>query len=145
MCNVHGRVPTNGIRDLEAHTVYVTHGDECNDFHVQPDDWVGQMQRLCQWRYAEYWIRCWKARCTKLVDKGTEKERSMRFAKSRHFVLWTGTKYWFTAHLFLALNFCDISFLDIFQRKVIEMFKYKGVKIFAIIYKEKSYLLYIRE
>lgn len=55
------------------------------------------------------------------------------------FVLWTEILIQY-ARLFPALNFCDISFLDIFQRKGIAMFIYKGENICN--YKEELCALY---
>lgn len=137
------RAPTNGIRDLRhtrftSHTMMSATTSTCNEMI----EWV-----RCKGCASDVTLNIGYAvekRDAKFVDKGTEKERSMRFAKSRHFVLWTEILIQY-ARLFLALNFCDISFLDIFQGKGIPMFKYKGVKIFAIICKEKLRALYIRE
>lgn len=137
------RAPTNGIRDLRhtrftSHTMMSATTSTCNEMI----EWV-----RCKGYASDVTLNIGYAvekRDAKFVDKGTEKERSMRFAKSRHFVLWTEILIQY-ARLFLALNFCDISFLDIFQGKGIPMFKYKGVKIFAIICKEKLRALYIRE
>lgn len=137
------RAPTNGIRDLRhtrftSHTMMSATTSTCNEMI----EWV-----RCKGCASDVTLNIGYAvekRDAKFVDKGTEKERSMRFAKSRHFVLWTEILIQY-ARLFLALNFCDISFLDIFQGKGIPTFKYKGVKIFAIICKEKLRVLYIRE
>lgn len=135
------RAPTNGIRDLRhtrftSHTMMSATTSTCNGMI----EWV-----RCKGCASDVTLNIGYAvekRDAKFVDKGTEKERTMRFAKSRHFVLWTEILIQY-ARLFLALNFCDISFLDIFQGKSIATFKYKSVKIFAII--KKNCVRYILE
>lgn len=144
-CNAWAVTCTDKWDSRSAAQVCATHDAECKDFHVQRDDWVGQMQRLCQWRYAEYWIRCWKARCKVRWQRNVEKGRSMRFAKSRHFVLCVQRRNidLLCVSLFVALN-CDISFLDIPVEMILQMifnYRYKDVKMFAIIYKEKCWIV----
>lgn len=144
-CNAWAVTCTDKWDSRSAAQVYATHDGECNDFHVQRDDWVGQMQRLCQWRYAEYWIRCWKARCKVRWQRNVEKGRSMRFAKSRHFVLCVQRRNidLLCVSLFAALN-CDISFLDIPEKwycKWYLIIDTRMRKCLLIIYKEKCWIV----
>lgn len=135
------RAPTNGIRDLRhtrftSHTMMSATTSTCNEMI----EWV-----RCKGCASDVTLNIGYAvekRDAKIVDKGTEKERSMRFAKSRHFVLWTEILIQY-ARLFLALNFWHFFWIysreKVFQRLNIRVWKYLQL------YVKKNCVRYILE